>query len=145
MSKLFLLAEIAGTEVAICSDIIESVVHIGDTVHVPRCDPVIAGLFALRSRVLTLVDCQYRITQKKQIAERGALAAIATIGGHSFGLLVDKVYDVTTVTDDALHPAVKLSPEWAGIVNNLLAIEDRMVMIIDPERLVAVEAMRAAA
>jgi purine-binding chemotaxis protein CheW len=145
MTKLFLLAEIAGNEVAICSDIIESVVNIGEVVYVPGCDPVIAGLFALRSRVLTLVDCQYRITRQRKEAAKGSLAAIATIGGHSFGLLVDKVFDVTTVTDDALHPATKLSPEWSLIVGGLLAIEERMVMIIDPERLVAVDAMRMVA
>ncbi len=145
MAKLFLLAEIAGTEVAICSDIIESVVNVGEAVAVPRCDPVVAGLFALRSRVLTLIDCQYRITRSKKSMDKKSLAAIATIGGHSFGLLVDRVYDVTTVEDEALHPAVKLSANWASIVTNLLAIDDRMVMVIDPERLVAIDPMRLAA
>jgi purine-binding chemotaxis protein CheW len=145
MSKLYLLAEIAGVEVAICSDIIESVVNVGDVVQVPRCDPVIAGLFALRSRVLTLVDCQYRITHNRNAAVKGSLAAIATISGHSFGLLVDKVFDVTTVADDAAQPAVKLNPEWASIVSQLLMVDDRMVMVIDAERLVAVDGIRAAA
>jgi purine-binding chemotaxis protein CheW len=145
MSKLYLLAEIAGVEVAICSDVIESVVNVGEVIAVPRCDPVIAGLFALRSRVLTLVDCQYRITRSRKTVVKGSLAAIATIGGHSFGLLVDRVFDVTTVDDDAVHPAVKLAPEWAPIVGNLLAIDDRMVMMIDPDRLVAAEPAREAA
>jgi purine-binding chemotaxis protein CheW len=145
MSKLYLLAEIAGVEIAICSDVIESVVNVGEVVAVPRCDPVIAGLFALRSRVLTLVDCQYRITRNRKTVVKGSLAAIATIGGHSFGLLVDRVFDVTTVSDDAVHPAVKLAPEWAPIVSNLVAIDDRMVMMIDPERLVAAETLREAA
>ncbi|MGL5838606.1 MAG: chemotaxis protein CheW [Sphingorhabdus sp.] len=145
MPVLYLLAEIAGTEVAIRSDIIESVVTVGDTVNVPRCDPAVAGLFALRSRVLTLIDCQYKITQKRKSTIKGSLAAIASIGGHSFGLLVDRVYDVTTVDDSALQPAVKLNRQWASIVSNLLVIEDRMVMVIDPERLVAIDVIRAAA
>jgi purine-binding chemotaxis protein CheW len=145
MSKLYLLAEIAGVEVAICSDIIESVVNVGEVVAVPRCDPVIAGLFALRSRVLTLIDCQYRISRRRKSAVNGSLAAIATIGGHSFGLLVDKVFDVMTVADDAVHPAVKLAPEWTAVVRDLVAIGDRMVMIVDPEQLVAAEPLREAA
>ncbi len=145
MSKLYLLVEIAGVEAAICSDVIESVVTVGEVIPVPRCDPVIAGLFALRSRVLTLVDCQYRVTRNRKADVKGSLAPVATIGGHSFGLLVDRVFDVTSVSDDAIHPAIKLSSDWAPIVSDLAAIDDRMVMIIDPERLVAAEPMRDAA
>ncbi|MCC6478136.1 chemotaxis protein CheW [Sphingorhabdus sp.] len=145
MDRLFLLTQIAGTEVAICSNIVESVVSIGEVSPVPRCDPVIAGLFALRSRVLTLIDCQYRVTGVQAPIGKGALAAIASIGGHSFGLLVEKVYDVVTVSEDAMCPAVKLGEGWTDIVSSLLAIDGRLVMVIDPDRLVATGGMRAAA
>ncbi len=144
MQELFLLAQIDGTEVAICSDIVESVVTVGEVVTVPGCEPVVAGLFALRSRVLTLIDCQYRVTGKRKAAERGMLAIIAGIGGHNFGLLVEKVFDVVPVEDASIHPAVKLDPRWKSMVSRLIEIDGRMVMALDPAALVAVDTALAA-
>jgi purine-binding chemotaxis protein CheW len=144
MQQLFLIAEIAGTEVAICSDVIESVVTIGEVVNVPKADPVIAGLFALRSRVLTLIDCQYRVTGKSGTADKGSLAVIAAIGGHNFGLIVDRVRDVVGVENDKLKPAVKLDKSWSDIVSGLAEIDGKLLMVIDPEQLVAIDTRLAA-
>jgi purine-binding chemotaxis protein CheW len=139
MQQLFLIAEVAGTDIAIHSEFIESAVTVGDVIEVPRCDPVIAGLFALRSRVLTLIDCQYRVTGKKAGNARGGLTVIASLGGHNFGLMVEKVRDVVPVAPDAIKPAVKLDPNWADIVSSLVEIDGKLLMVVDPERLVAVE------
>ena len=139
MTKLFLIAEIAGTSIAICSDVIESVVTVGDIVEVPKCDPVIAGLFALRSRVLTLIDCQYRVTgNRKPIAQKG-VAVVAAIGGHSFGLMVDRVHDVVSVADDAIIPATKLDQKWRGLVSELVEVDNKLHMVVDPQLLVAID------
>jgi purine-binding chemotaxis protein CheW len=144
MQQLFLIAEVAGTDIAIHSEYIESAVTVGDVIEVPRCDPVIAGLFALRSRVLTLIDCQYRVTGKKGGNAKGSLAVIASLGGHNFGLLVEKVRDVVPVAPEAIKPAVKLDENWADIVSSLVEIDGKLLMVIDPERLVAVENRMAA-
>lgn len=144
MDKLFLIAEIAGTAVAICSENIESVVAVGEIVSVPRADPVIAGLFALRSRVLTLVDCQYRVTGVQKAFEKGGLAVIVSIGGHNFGLMVDRVRDVVSVPVSALTPAVRLEPRWAALANMLVEIDDQLMMVVDPESLVSVDSRLAA-
>lgn len=144
MKELFLLAQIDDTEVAICSDIVESVVTVGEVVPVPGCEPVVAGLFALRSRVLTLIDCQYRVTGKRKVAERGMLAIIVGIGGHNFGLLVDKVFDVVPVDNAGIYPAVKLDPRWKSMASRLIEIDGRMVMALDPDALVAVGTALAA-
>lgn len=144
MKELFLLAQIDDTEVAICSDIVESVVAVGEVVTVPGCEPVVAGLFALRSRVLTLIDCQYRVTGQRKAAERGTLAIIVGIGGHNFGLLVDKVFDVVPVDNAEIYPAVKLDPRWKSLASRLIEIDGRMVMALDPDALVAVDTALAA-
>jgi purine-binding chemotaxis protein CheW len=144
MEKLFLIAEIAATPVAICCDHIESVVRVNEVVNVPRADPVIAGLFSMRSRVLTLIDCQYRISGTQKPFERGCPAVIASINGHSFGLIVDRVRDVVSVSDDAVLAATRLDPKWSGLCSRLAEIEDHLVMILDPEKLVSTD-QRAAA
>ena len=56
MEKLYLIARIADTRVALRSRAINSVVTVGIPVEVPGAPPHVAGLFALRSRVFTLID-----------------------------------------------------------------------------------------
>jgi purine-binding chemotaxis protein CheW len=144
MTKLFLLTQIDGTQIAISSEIVESVVSVGEIVAVPRTDPVVAGLFALRSRVLTLIDCQYRVTGKIRAVERGMLAVVASAGAQSFGLLVDKVLDVVSVDETKIFPAIKLDARWEPLIDRLVEIDNNMVMVLDPERLWSIDVAMAA-
>ena len=79
------------------------IVHVQDIIPVPMCDPSIAGLFALRSRVLTLIDTQYLVTGAARKAEKGALAVVVDIAGHQYGLLVDKVEDVVSILPEQIE------------------------------------------
>jgi purine-binding chemotaxis protein CheW len=135
MQRLFLIAVIAGTEVAISSDCIESVVTIGEVIDVPQSDPLVAGLIALRSRVLTLIDCQFAVTAKPEAGARNTLAVIAAIGGHPYALMVDAVKDVVSVEEDAIKAAAKLDPRWNRMVSDVIEVEDRVVMLLSPEML----------
>jgi purine-binding chemotaxis protein CheW len=137
MQRLFLIAIIAGTEVAISSDCIESVVTVGEIIAVPQSDPLVAGLMALRSRVLTLVDCQFAITGKHDGSEQRGLAVIAAISGHPYALQVEAVKDVVSVDPEHIKPAAKLDPRWARMVSNIIEVDGRIVMQLAPELLLA--------
>lgn len=144
MSALFLIAYINGARVAIDSESIESLVHVQEVITVPKCDPSIAGLFALRSRVLTLIDSQYLVTGKNMQVSKGALAVVAEISGHHFGLLVDSVEDVVTINVDQIENSIKPAKAWARLVTGTASVGGEMVMILDPARLVNGEEALAA-
>jgi purine-binding chemotaxis protein CheW len=144
MDHLFLIATIAGTEIAISSDCIESVVTVGEIVDVPQSDPLIAGLIALRSRVLTLIDCQYAVTGKRHSGESSRLAVIATILGHPYALRVEAVKDVVSVRPEAIKPPSRLDPRWLRIVSHVIEVENSMVMQLDPEMLLMPQTAMAA-
>lgn len=137
MQSLYLIARIDGARVAIQSDLVESVVHVHDVVPVPKSDPSVAGLFALRSRVLTLIDSQFAVTGMPRPVENRALAIIAEIAGHHFGLLVESVEDVVTIDADNIEKSVAPSQKWLGLATGLVDIEGEVAMIIDPAQLVA--------
>jgi purine-binding chemotaxis protein CheW len=136
MESLYLIAHLNGSCVGIDSSAIESIVHVQDVVPVPRCDPSIAGLFALRSRVLTLIDTQYLVTGVRQSAEKGALAVVVEIAGHQYGLLVDKVEDVVSIDASQFEDRVKPAAEWRFLVQQTASVDGRLVMILEPSSLV---------
>jgi purine-binding chemotaxis protein CheW len=137
MQQLFLIAVIAGTEVAISSECVESVVAVGEVIQVPRSEPLVAGLIALRSRVLTLIDCQYAVTGTSETHRKSGLAVIANIMGHPYALMVEAVKDVVSVEEKAMIPVSKLDPSWAKIAVGVVEIEGRMVMQLAPDLLLA--------
>ncbi len=137
MSDLYLIAVVAGIEVAISSDCIESVVTIGDVVDVPRCDPLVAGLMALRSRVLTLIDCQYAVTGNRKHISARSHAVIVEVCGHSYALSVDAVRDVVSVPLCAINSATRLDTRWSRLSSGILEIDGRVLMILSPEMLLA--------
>lgn len=144
MTGLYLVAYIDGCRVAIESDRVESIVHVPDIIPVPQSDPSIAGLFALRSRVLTLIDSQYIVTGVRRELKKGCLAVVAEIGGHHFGLAVDRVQDVVTISPDDIQSEIGPDDRWKTIISQTASVGGELVMILDPARLVAGEQSLAA-
>lgn len=136
MKSVYLLAEIAGTKVALDSALIESVVLVPGVFPAPKADPSIAGLFALRSRVLTLIDSQYLVTGIPRPVASGALAAIAEISGHHYGLLVDQVFDVVTIDTEAGESRIQPAAKWAVLAKGSVQVGDELVLVLDLERMV---------
>jgi purine-binding chemotaxis protein CheW len=137
MQDLFLVANVAGKQIAINAHSVEAVVQIDEVINVPRADPIVAGLCALRSRVLTLIDCQFRVTG--QPAEQGSmrLAVIASVGNTQFGFLVEKVLDVTSTNSAELQPLPPSAGVWSDFVTGHVDINNVPVMVVDLERLVS--------
>lgn len=144
MKDLFLIAVIAGETVAFPSQRIDSVVKVRDSVPVPSSAPFISGLFALRSRVLTLIDCQYFVTGEPAELNPGQPAIVVDIGGCCYGLLVDEVLDVTPIRTAPLPLPSRLRAGWSDIGRSLLELDGDTFLLIDPDYMVN-PAMRRAA
>lgn len=144
MKELYLIAVIAGEQVAIPAEKIDSVVNVRESVPVPSAGPFIAGLFALRSRVLTLIDCQYFVTGDPAELVPGQPAIVVGIGGCSYGLLVDTVIDVIQTSATPAQLPGQLPSGWSEIGTALLDIEGSTYLLIDPEYMVNPAVRRAA-
>jgi purine-binding chemotaxis protein CheW len=137
MEDLKLIARIANQEVAISADAVESVVEIDAITPVPRAASHIAGLAALRSRVLTIIDT-YAALELGQSPRDGVIQAIVvTIDNHLYGLLVDEVVDVAAITGDPQPIHAGLSLGWAHAALGLVEHQDRALLLLDPARIVA--------
>ncbi len=139
MNSLFLVAQVAGESVAILSDDVESVVRVENSVQVPGASPVIAGLFALRSRVLTLIDTQYYITGQKKTVAEGDFCVVTEIDGHPYGLLVDVVNDVVNINEKDLVNIGFANGKWRTICNGMVTHEDNLLLLLNSHALVNVD------
>lgn len=144
MENLYLVARIADTRVALRSQAIESVVPVGDTIAVPGAPPHVAGLFALRSRVLTLIDPHVVLGLSPSVIERGQRVIVIEIGGHGYALLADHIEDVCFI-DSGEQPAKgRLAAGWARLSDTMVEHQGATLLVVDPVRLISQPLQRAA-
>ncbi|KFG90550.1 Chemotaxis protein [Sphingobium herbicidovorans NBRC 16415] len=113
MDQLYLLATLAGTRVAVAAQEVEAVVKLADISPVPGMPAHVAGLSALRSRVLTIIDVPALISGTPTPSAQCGLAIIADISGHSYGLMVDAVHDICQVPEGDLPLRGQLDRAWS--------------------------------
>jgi len=134
MSELYLFARIAETSVAIRTEEVEAVVRLSELSPVPGVSGHVAGLSALRSRVLTIIDATALIlgTAPATIdADAGAsYAIVCDISGHSYGILVDGVDDIRTVHTAALPICGRVSDAWEPYAHGVIEDEGQSYFIL---------------
>lgn len=130
MNQLYLFAMLAGTRVAVETREVEAVVKLTDISPVPGMGSHVAGLSALRSRVLTIIDVAALIRGTPMPAAQRNLAIIADISGHSYGLLVDTVYDICQVPEGELPLRGQLDASWAPYARALVEHEGEPYLLV---------------
>lgn len=136
MPQLFLIAHIAGQTVAIGSDQVDSVVDIGEVTTVPRAPPLVRGLAALRSRIVTVIDT--RIALGLDSHEQPDRAVIVRADGHHYAMLVDALDDVAPFRLLPLANGVALDPAWRSIALGLIERDGEPILAIDLVALIPV-------
>lgn len=133
---LVLIVRLAGQRVAIPAADVASVVELDPTTPVP-CAPVhIAGLAALRSRVLTVVDGR-RAIGMKAAAHDSREAVVIDLDSHHYAITVDAVDDVIEAAEQTPAARMPLGDGWARIAAGFVEAEGDMLLLVDVAALVA--------
>lgn len=146
MSALLLVVTIAGERVAFAAEAVESVVELDTLIPVPRAAPHIAGLSALRSRVLTVVDCRRSLELGEAAPVNGILeAAVVELDGHHYALIVDLVEDVIEALSEPSEVRAAMAAGWERVSLGMVETDTGPLLLVDVAGLVAGAEMRAAA
>ena len=144
MAALYLIVAIAGQRAAIAADLVRSVVEFEAITPVPLVPPHIAGLAALRSRVLTIVDCRRSLELGSGTVQGMMRAVVVEMDVHQYGLLVDEVEDVVLIETAPRDTPMALAAGWARAVAGTVEQDGVLLPLLDPAALVAGPAALAA-
>ncbi len=142
MSDLYLLVKIGRRRVAIAGALVQSVVELADVVPVPLAPPHVAGLAALRSRALTVIDTRAAIGMDPAEFETEGRAAVVEVDGHGYALLVDQVEDVAQAEAPPARLDATMGPEWDRISLGQVETPAGPAVLVDVAGLVAVSEPR---
>ena len=145
MNELLLIVTIAGQRVALPADAVESVVELDTLIPVPRAAPHVAGLSALRSRVLTVIDCMRSLELGATQSVGGVReAAVVELDGHHYALLVDLVEDVVEAQSDPVPVRAAMGPGWERVSAGMVETEAGPLLVVNIAALIAGVEVRAA-
>jgi purine-binding chemotaxis protein CheW len=144
MDRSLLLVSIAGERAAIASEIIRSVVEIEGVTPVPRAPDHIAGLAALRSRAMTVVDCR-RALDLPASDQPTDLAVVVELDEFLYALAVDGVEEVVPFESEPSEVRADLKAGWAWAALGMVETSVGPALVLDPASLIQGSAKRKAA
>ena len=108
-------------------------------IPVPRAPNHVAGLSALRSRVLTVIDCQRSLELGSTNLVDGDLheAAVVELDGHHYALTVDAVEDVVEALSDPSPVRAAMCAGWERVSLGMVETEEGPLLLVDINALVA--------
>ena len=144
MDKLYLVARIADTRVALRSRSIHSVVTVGTLVEVPGAPPHVAGLFALRSRVFTLIDPHVVVGLPSVPVSPGQRVVVVDVADHGYALLADAIEDVCFIDAPETRVTGQLMPGWERVAEAMIEHQGASLLVVDPAHFVTLPMLKAA-
>jgi purine-binding chemotaxis protein CheW len=146
VNELLLVVTIADERVALPAAAVESVVELDTLIPVPRAAPHVAGLSALRSRVLTVIDCMRSLELGATDCSDGIReAAVVELDSHHYALIVDQVEDVVEALSEPAPVRAAMGSGWERVADGMVETENGPLLLLDVAALIAgVEAKAAA-
>ena len=113
--------------------------------RIPHAPPFVRGVINLRGAVLPIIDLAARFGfNQTETSERNVII-VAQMDGQLFGLLVDAVSDIMTITMDDLQPTPNVGSETARtFIKNVIAREEQMIRFIDLKQILPQEMAQVA-
>jgi purine-binding chemotaxis protein CheW len=103
----------------------------------PNASTSVRGVVNLRGQVIPIFDLRIRLNADAPTPTASHVVIIVEASAGQYGLLVDAVSDIVTLSDDDLQPVPATVREGGqGFLTALAARNERMVSLLDLDRLV---------
>lgn len=137
MNEMLLVIAVAGRRAALPALEVNSVIELSAVTPVPHAAPHVAGLAALRSRPLTVIDCRVALGLEQGDAEGLARRVVVVEHeGHLYGLLVDAANAIVAALADPEPLGADPGPGWRGVATGKVETEAGALLLLDMAALI---------
>jgi purine-binding chemotaxis protein CheW len=138
MSDMLLVVQLAGRRAAIPAETVNSVIELAGVTPVPRAAAHIAGLAALRSRPLTVVDCAASLGfGQAQLSTEACRAVVVEHDGHLYALLVEAADDIVAALAEPVPLGADPGGGWRQAATGRVETEQGAMLLLDIGALIA--------
>jgi purine-binding chemotaxis protein CheW len=144
MSTMLLVVSVAGRQAALPALEVKAVVELPSVTPVPCAPPHVAGLAALRSRPMTVIDCNAVIDRHSAAGDRAAgdraeagRAVVVEHAGHLYALLVETADAIVEARSELLPLGADPGPGWRQVALGWIETETGGLPLLDRAELTA--------
>jgi purine-binding chemotaxis protein CheW len=138
MSALVLMAQIAGRRCAMAAEDVRSVIDTGTIAPVPRAPAFIAGITALRSQTLTVIDCRLALgLETAELYPTDTRAAVVAVDGHHYALMVDAIEDIASAISAPAQIPGGFGAEWQRVGQGMIETGIGPALLLDLPQVIA--------
>lgn len=114
--------------------------------RVPLAPPEIAGVLNLRGRVITAIDMRRRLSVAAEKREGKLMAIGIEHRGEHYGLIVDAIGEVLKLPAAGREAnPMNLDRAWAAVSDGVQKLEDRLLVILNVDRILDLQPKSQAA
>ncbi len=138
---LMLADQLCGVPVLVVRDVLAGQL----IARIPLAPPEVAGNLNLRGRIVTAIDLRQRLHLPPRPADAKPMSVVTEQGSELYALLVDQVSEVVALrwSDMERNPPT-LPPIWAEHSLGIFRVSERLMVVLDVEKLLQLETVMAA-
>jgi len=119
---------------------IDSISEMMKTMKLPGLPSFMIGVANLRGEVIPIIDTRVKFMLEKKGDHSQDRIVVVFMDDKKIGILVDEVKEVLTLDQDQLEEPPKTGGKRSsGFISAIAKLEDRMLMIIDIDKVLTTE------
>jgi purine-binding chemotaxis protein CheW len=116
---------------------VQEIIRIQPLTRVPNSPDFIAGVMNLRGRIIPVVALRRRFGLEQIAADKQTRIVVVETNGAVLGFIVDAVSEVLRIPADTIEPPPGVGKAERQYVSGVGKIEDRLLILLDVDRLVS--------
>jgi purine-binding chemotaxis protein CheW len=120
---------------------VQEVIRYQHTTRVPLSPKVVQGLMNLRGQIVTALTLRHRLGLKDSADDSRPMNVVIRTTDGPISLLVDEIGDVVQVDQNRFEPPPEtLQGEQRELIRGAFKLDDRLLLILDTEKVVHIAA-----
>lgn len=146
IDDMYLTFGVGGEEYGVAIAYVTELVGMQRIMDVPDVPPFIKGVINLRGKVIPVMDVRLRFNLPERPYDERTVIIVLEVDNVPMGLVVEKVNDVLEIAPDHIDaPHAAAQRGNAGVVKGLGKQGERVIVLLDVQRLVSDQSAEAAA
>jgi purine-binding chemotaxis protein CheW len=133
MTQQLVVFALGQEEYALPIQQVQEIIRYSEPRAVSSAEPWIRGVISLRGKIVPVFDLGLRIGVHAEPGDDQKIVIIETVSGTA-GVVVDEVEEVLTVDADQLD---EVPGAGSDAIDAIAKIDDRLVVLLNPDRLLA--------
>lgn len=122
---------------------VREIISVQSIMAVPEFPAYAKGIINVRGDVIPVIDMRLRFHMNEQTYNARTCIIIVNCGGRNIGFIVDTVSSVIDILPENISPSPRISGEAAAYITGVGKIGERIIMLLDTNRLLTDEMMEA--